>query len=195
MYVALLGPQSFASLTRPSRTVLTINHVVSASRPLFSVRSVTAFKPRAAPGARKPPGDAARRWLSAALLRASIIPGYIPRDGSLRAYTPLFSSPSINTHTHTYIHIHLPLVTTIACIPTPPAPTPQRYIFLSVRFTRIRSKKGLRPYNIITTPSVVVGTRGLKIDNFRILVSPQNSYTKRGLLSMCRTYYQCVIYR
>ncbi|KAL4090664.1 hypothetical protein QTP88_025458 [Uroleucon formosanum] len=58
LYVALLGPQTFfpnPPTHTPKRTVPTINHVVSASRPLFSVRSVTAFKPRAR---EENPGDA-----------------------------------------------------------------------------------------------------------------------------------------
>lgn len=43
----------------PSPLALTINHVVSASRPLFSVRSVAAFKPRVTRYGRNPRGPAA----------------------------------------------------------------------------------------------------------------------------------------
>lgn len=109
-------PANFLLLSvRPG--ALTINHVVSTSRPLFSVRCVTVFKPRATPGTGETPGTRRRRRrLSAALLRASIIPGHFHRRGG-RPYRAPSASPS---------HRRRRRIIILYSCPNPTAPLPER---------------------------------------------------------------------
>jgi len=140
LYVRLLrctrlsSVRKLSSLTHPRTTVPTINHVVSASRPLFSVRSVTAFKS----GARKTPGTRWWRWqwLSAAPLRASIIPGDIPHDGSP---SHLHASCRFRTPVNIYTRTHTQTTTPITTVASPPqhrptveAPPPKSAIYFII---------------------------------------------------------------